>query len=98
MKRAKKSSTAQAVGRSGRTGCSTKRPREKTSEARGWGLRVGGPCPYIWFKFSRTKMEIIQECTAHYHRPMEVVMVPLREWKRLKRVDRRSNTRLSDES
>lgn len=91
MKRAKKSSTAQAVGRSGRTG-STKIKREKTAEARGWGLRVGGgPCPYLWYKFSRVKADILSECTAPYHRPMEVVMIPLREWRRLKRMDRKSN-------
>jgi len=89
MKRAKKSSKAQAVGRSGRTGCST------TEEAHGFALRVGGCRPYLATLFSAYRNEIEDAVREEYHRPMEAVIVPLREWRRLKRLDRKSNPKVT---
>lgn len=57
----------------------------KTEKAIGWGLRVGGPAPYLAWTFQRLECDVV--CTEPYHRRMKCVLIPLREWKRLKRMD-----------
>lgn len=58
----------------------------KTEEVKGWGLRVGGIRPYLAHNiFTSNKYEVERQCTANYHRPMKCVLVPLREWKSLKK-------------
>lgn len=61
-----------------------KRKPRKTEEARGWGLKVGGPNPYLAFDFAYTRYEIQRLCTATYHKPVRCVLVPLAEWRRMK--------------
>ena len=58
---------------------------QTTDVARGWGLRVGGSLPYLAYTFARTKEQIAQQCILSYQRPMQVVVVPLREYRRLVR-------------
>jgi hypothetical protein len=55
----------------------------KTENAIGWGRRVGGSCPYLAYEFSRTKAEV--EITQPYHRAVRVILLPLSEYRRLKR-------------
>lgn len=60
----------------------------KTEEARGWGVRVGGPLPYLsGHVFERDREDAEMACTEPYHRPMRVVLLPLREYCRLKRLE-----------
>lgn len=59
----------------------------KTEEAIGWALRVGGPLPYIGYTFSTNKDDIEKQVVTKYHKPMKVAIVPLREWRRLKKLD-----------
>lgn len=59
----------------------------KTEEAYGWALRVGGPRPYLsWNEFHANKKEV--KCSEKYHKPMRAVLMTLREFKRLKRIER----------
>lgn len=57
----------------------------KTEEARGWGIRVGGPWPYLMWELQPTKAQIMPLLSQTYQRPMECVLIPLREWRRLTR-------------
>lgn len=57
----------------------------KTEEAKGWGMRVGGPRPYLAYVFDKEQSEIQKVCVASYHRPVKVVMIPLKEYRELKR-------------
>lgn len=62
---------------------------KKTEEAIGWGVRVGGgPLPYLAYFFSTKKEEANAECTEHYHRPVRVAIVPLAEYRRLKKLEK----------
>lgn len=64
----------------------------KTDSATGWGMRVGGPKPYLaWGCFEYDKRAVEAECKESYHRPMKCVLVPLREYLRLKRRASRSS-------
>ena len=58
----------------------------KTEVFRGWGLKVGGHRPYLGcaLAWSRDKIPF----TEPYHHPVKVVVVPLAEWQRLKRLDK----------
>ncbi len=57
-----------------------------TEHAKGWGLRVGGPAPYLaWEVFSRRKADAEKEISEPYHRAVKVVMVPLAEYRALVR-------------
>jgi len=61
----------------------------KTEEAKGWGIRVGGPRPYLAYHvFHSTKEQVQSRCTEDYHKPVKVVLVPLSEWRRLKRIEK----------
>lgn len=57
----------------------------KTKPAIGWGMRIDGPRPYLDFQFSWEKKHIKADYTCH--RPVRVALVPLAEWKRLKRLE-----------
>lgn len=59
----------------------------KTEEAKGWGLRVGGPLPYLGYYFSVRKEDIEKEMDQPYHKAVKVVIIPLSEWLRLKKLD-----------
>ena len=59
----------------------------KTEVAYGWGLRVGGGDPYLGYHFSIDKKSIESIMTESYHRAVKVAIVPLSEWKRLKKLD-----------
>jgi hypothetical protein len=58
----------------------------KTEIARGWGLRVDGTVPYLAYRMGMRKHDI--ECTQTYHRPVRVVLLPLAEYRRLKRIEK----------
>ena len=58
---------------------------KKAEEVHGWGLQIGGPHPYLACYFKAYKEGI--ETTESYHRAVKVVLIPLAEWKRLKRLD-----------
>ena len=57
--------------------------KAKTAEAEGWGLRIGGPRPYLSYQIQRHKNQI--EITESYHRAVRVVLIPAQEWARLKK-------------
>ena len=59
----------------------------KTEEAIGWGLRIGGSLPYLGYYFSTIKSDIEKQMNEPYHKAVRVVMIPLAEWKRLKKLD-----------
>ena len=61
---------------------------KKTQESRGWGLRVGGSNPYLGYHFSIQKKDIQIKIKESYHRAVRVVILPLGEWKRLKKKDK----------
>jgi hypothetical protein len=65
-----------------------KMKQQKTQVARGWGLRVGGPLPYLALEFSLDKERMEEEVTEAYHRPVRVILVPLAEYRRLKRIEK----------
>lgn len=56
----------------------------KIELALGWGLRVGGPRPYIGYHFARYSTGI--PVAEKYHRAVRVAIVPLRELRRLQRI------------
>jgi hypothetical protein len=59
----------------------------KTEEAIGWAVRVAGPLPYLsYYGFGYYRQWAQRECTETYHRPMRAVLLPLREYRRLKRL------------
>ena len=60
----------------------------KIEEAKGWGIRVGGPSPYLAYEFHFRKEDVLAALTEPYHRPVKVVMLPLAEWRRLKKAAR----------
>lgn len=72
------------------------KPR-KTEVARGWGLRVndrhpGGPSPYIAYVFSFNKDEMEKELAdLECEHLVRVVLVPLAEYRRLKRLEKKVN-------
>ena len=49
--------------------------RKVVEPAIGWGLRVGGPLPYLAYEFHQTKNSV--ELTEPYHRAVRVALVPL---------------------
>jgi len=51
--------------------------RKLTEAAIGWGLRVGGPQPYLAYEFHRKKQTV--ELTESCHRAVRVAIVPLAE-------------------
>ena len=57
--------------------------KTKTSEAEGWGLRVGGQRPYLAYEIQRHKDQI--KLTESYHRAVRVVLIPAQEWERVKK-------------
>ena len=62
--------------------------KNKTEEARGWGLRIGGPRPYLAWRLTDNKADIKEVCNESFHRPVRVVLLPLAEYRRLKRLER----------
>ena len=61
----------------------------KTEIVRGWALRVGGPLPYLWgHAISYKKTDITPYVAEPFHRIVKVVMMPLAEYRRLKRLDK----------
>lgn len=57
----------------------------KPKAEHGWGVRVNGPRPYLAQFFSYYRAVANKECTEKYHRPVKVVLLPLAEYRRLKR-------------
>lgn len=59
----------------------------KTEIITGWGLRVGWRRPYLarglWFFKEQVK------CTKPYHKAIRVAVVPLQEYKRLLRLEKK---------
>lgn len=49
--------------------------KKLTEAAIGWGLRVGGPLPYIAYEFHQKKDGV--ELTEPYHRAVRVAIVPV---------------------
>ena len=49
--------------------------RKQTEYAVGWGLRVGGPLPYLAYEFHLKKETV--ELTESYHRAVRVAIVTL---------------------
>jgi len=49
--------------------------RKVTEIEVGWGLRVGGPLPYLAWEFHRSKEGV--KITESYHRAVRVVLIPL---------------------
>jgi hypothetical protein len=64
------------------------REMKKAEEARGWGLFVGGPKPYLAWVISHYKKDVLHECVAPYHKAVRVVLITEREYHRLKRLDK----------
>lgn len=60
----------------------------RTSEAVGWGVRVDGPEPYLAYEFYTNKFDAEESCDKSYHRPVRVAIIPLREFRRLRKLDR----------
>ena len=60
----------------------------KTEVAIGWGARTGSPVPYISHVYSARKDNIVRWCHNTSQRPVKVVLVPLAEYRRLKRIER----------
>jgi hypothetical protein len=58
----------------------------KTEIARGWGLRVGWCRPYLACEASMSKYDI--RLHQPYHRRVRVVVMPLAEYRRLKRIEK----------
>ncbi|MFA5430656.1 MAG: hypothetical protein WC329_05820 [Candidatus Omnitrophota bacterium] len=61
----------------------------KTEIARGWGLRIGGepfPRPYLAKTMAVEKDHI--QCYTLWERPVRVVLLPLAEYRRLKRIEK----------
>ena len=59
----------------------------KTKESKGWGIRVGGPRPYLAGVFHWTKAETVKGWEENCFRPVRVVLLPLADYRRLKRMD-----------
>ena len=57
----------------------------KTEEARGWGIRVNDLPPRLATVFFWSKARTKDECIDHGERPVRVVLLPLAEFRRLKR-------------
>ena len=57
----------------------------KTEEAKCWGLRVGGSKPYLGYVVAMEKEGI--ELSEPYHKAVKVVIIPIAEWRRLKKPD-----------
>ena len=55
----------------------------KTEIAKGWGLRVGGCRPYLAWAIAHRKDGI--KLTERYHKTARVVLVPLAEYRRMRR-------------
>jgi hypothetical protein len=64
-----------------------RRQKMPTEPAEGWGLKVDGPRPYMACEFSSSELEIVKVVSQTYHKPIKVVIIPLREWQRLKRLE-----------
>jgi hypothetical protein len=58
----------------------------KTEEARGWAVRIGGRRPYLAYEFSWYKPRIEALCCQTFQRPVRAVLLPLAEYRRLKRL------------
>lgn len=58
--------------------------------AKGWGLLVGGNCPYLSEQFSKDseKRYIELQCWAKFHKCIPVILLPASEYRRLKRIER----------
>ena len=57
----------------------------KTEPMFGFGLKVGGPRPYLAECFSQEKSGIT--CTEPYHHPVRVVLITAYEYEYLKRLE-----------
>ncbi len=58
----------------------------KTEHTQGWGLRVGGPRPYLaWGVFSAGVEPAERARQEKYHKPVRVVMLTLHEYRQLKK-------------
>lgn len=56
---------------------------QKAEPAIGWGRRVGGTRPYLSWEISNSKSGI--ELSEPYHAHTRVVLLTVREWRRLQR-------------
>jgi hypothetical protein len=61
-----------------------KSKRKKAEHAKGWGMRVGGPLPYLAYVFCMRKEDAQKECTEDYHTvvPVRLIMEPKRRAKK----------------
>jgi len=57
----------------------------RTEEAHGYGMKVGGPRPYLAYLFSLLKNTIERECREDYHKPVKVVIITESEYRKLKK-------------
>ena len=58
----------------------------RTKEVYGWGLRISRPEPHLAYDFSFYKELIENKCPGRLYRPVKVVLLPLAEFRRLKRL------------
>ena len=68
-----------------------------TEEARCWAMRVGGSRPYLSYWSASSKAEIEKRISEPYQRPVRAVLVPLAEYRRLKRIERQNSREQSPE-
>lgn len=62
----------------------------KTEVALIWGLRVGGKRPYIGHHVHSVRGGMTTHCTERYHRPVRVAVLPIAEYRRLLRIEKKS--------
>jgi hypothetical protein len=64
----------------------------KTQVARGWGLQTHGPEGRLTFCFFSSRREVEENWIPRlrrYSHPVRVVLVPLAEYRRLKRIEKK---------
>lgn len=55
-----------------------------TNHEKGWGMRIGGPRPYLaWGVFTPNRQEAQIKCYQPYHKPVRVVMLTEHEYRKL---------------
>lgn len=65
------------------------RKKPKVEPWEGWGLRVGGPRPYMAWLFSDEQQPVLDAATESYHKVIRAVVIPKERYEELLKAEKK---------